>query len=94
MKIIGKAENGDYIAVVSHSEIEKSVDKYYGNLPKLDIGASFNLGQGYDFRAQIQGSCRTMTDAVKQFESARATLFMFAAMIAALPDEKPSDVAP
>lgn len=86
MKIIGLAANGDYIAIVGHSELEKSANKYYGKLEKLRVGEEFDLGKGYNFTGDIKSACSNMTDAYKAFERSRATLQSFAVMVAALPE--------
>lgn len=84
MKIIGKTQSG-YVALVDHTELEKVVDKYYGNLKRLEVGDDFNLGAGYDFRAGIQSAAHGMREAHDRFESARKTLMAFAVMASELP---------
>lgn len=54
MKILGKVGNDSYIAEVSHTELEKVFDKYYGRLSKLDVGQEINLGTAYNFYQDIQ----------------------------------------
>jgi hypothetical protein len=85
MRIIGMDGNGNYIAVVEHTELEKLTDKYYGKLTKLSVGATLNLGAGYDFRSDIQQACKSMVDADANFDRARKTLHKFAVMVASLP---------
>lgn len=90
MKVIGVAETGvkrSYVAIVTHHELEKLTDKYYGKLPELRIGEEMDLGKGYDFRGDIRGAMDSMTAAMKSFESARSTLMAFAAMVSNLPPE-------
>lgn len=80
MKIIGIA--GDkYIAEVSHTEIEKVMDKYYGNLEKLKAGDDLDIGEGYNFRREIEAACRSMLDAMKAFDHAKSTMTKFALMV-------------
>jgi hypothetical protein len=86
MKVIGLAENGDYISIVSHTELEKCSGKYYGNLPKLKVGASFDIGAGYNFTSDIKSACSGMADAVKNFSRAQASMTEFAVMVSKLPD--------
>lgn len=97
MKIIGKnSENGgDYIAIVTHVELEKLSDKYYGNssLGKLQVGSEMNLGAGHDFRSQIQSACKAMEDSMKSFERARDTLLKFSVMVGQLPAPDADEVA-
>ena len=88
MKVIGLDEKGNYIAVVSHTEVEKLTNKYYGNLKKLEIGESLDLGGGYDFTGQIQSACKGMTDAMKNFNSAQKTMQQFAIMTLKLEEKE------
>jgi len=85
MEIIGIAKDGLYLATVSHTELEKVADKYYGKLKPLRVGEEFNLGAGYDFRQNIQSACREMVDASKSFGTAQASMTRFAVMVAGLP---------
>jgi hypothetical protein len=93
MKIIGM-QGEQYIAVISHTEMEKLTDNYYGKLPKLKVGDDFDLGAGYDFRSDIRNACSSAVDAMKRYESAQGSLFKFAMMVTALPEpEKNQEVA-
>lgn len=94
MKVIGTGANGAYLCEVSHTELEKLTDKYYGNLKPLKIGDEMNLGAGYDFRASIKESCKGMMDADLSFDRARATLQRFAIMVSALPESEASEPTP
>ena len=91
MKVIGKTHEsgGDYLAVVTHVELEKLADKYYSNTPlsKLRVGDVFDLAAGYDFRADIKKACSEMVAAHKAFSSAQKTMMKFALMVGDLPDE-------
>ena len=49
MKVIGKGGNEVYICEVSHTEIEKFLNLYYGRLDNLRVGEEINLGKGHDF---------------------------------------------
>lgn len=89
MKIIGTVETGLYICQVSHTELEKLTNKYYGNLPKLEVGSTMDLGAGYDFRSDIQTACRNVIEANKSFGQTQDTLLKFAAMVAEMPEVKP-----
>lgn len=93
MKVIGKDERGNYIAVVTHRELEKVCDRYYGNneLKELKIGQEFDLGTGHDFRSEIRTACQAMVDASKRFGDSQKTLLVFAQMVSKLPAE--ADVA-
>jgi hypothetical protein len=83
MRVIGMDGQGNYIATVSHTELEKCADKYYGAMPKLSVGDTFDLGQGHDFRRQIVDTCKAMKDAHKHFEVSTETMKRFAFMVAA-----------
>ena len=82
MKVIAKASESEYLCTVSHAEIEKFMDKYYGNTPRLQVGQEVNLGLGYDFSGRIEQACKSMTQAMKDFESARNVMTSFAVAIA------------
>lgn len=52
MKVLGTTKNSStYICEVSHSELEKFMDQYYGSkkLKEMKTGDEINLGEGYDF---------------------------------------------
>lgn len=85
MKIIGIGERGEYLATISHSEVEQVFDKYYGNLEKLKVGSEVDLGAGYDYRSSIQSACKEMVDASRQFERSQRMLMQFALMVSGLP---------
>jgi len=85
MIVIGTNDQG-YICQVGHTELEKLVDKYYGNLLKLRVGDTMDLGAGYNFRSDIKSACDGMTKAASNFESARLTMTKFAVMVATLPN--------
>jgi len=57
MKIIGKEARERYIAVVSHSEIEKFLGLYYASkdrLAVLEVGDEVDLGAGHDHAREIK----------------------------------------
>lgn len=93
MKIIGTTGDGNYIAEVSHTEIEKVFDKYYGNLSRLKAGDDVDLGAGHDYRDCIKRACGDMVDASRQFAHAQSTLMRFSLMISQLPDPEAGEVA-
>ena len=82
MKVIAKANDSTYLCEVSHSEIEKFLNQYYGKQPKLSVGDSVNLGQGYDFAARIEDACNRMAEAMKAFEEARKVMTSYAVAVA------------
>jgi len=91
MKIIGNVDSRNYLAVVSHTEIEKSLDLYYGNLKQeVKVGSEFALGAGYDFRGDIKSACGKMVEAVAAFEAAQKTMMKFAVMVSQLNDGEQS----
>lgn len=82
MKIIGEANSGHYVAIVSKDEIEKAFDKFYGKMPAIKIGDTINIAQGYDFRNDIQRMCNSMQESMRHFSAAQHTLQQFAMMVA------------
>lgn len=86
MKVIGLDGNGQYIAIVTHDELEKCADKFYGKLDKLKVGSEFDIGAGYNFASRIQSACKSMLDAQRDFKSAQDTLTRFATMVSELPN--------
>lgn len=93
MKVLGKSSGDTYIVQVSHTELEKVFEKYYGKLNKLDAGVEMNLAEGYDFRDDIKRACNEMRDAMKTFDSKLMTMLRFAEMVGALPDEEKGGAA-
>lgn len=58
MKVIGLIEENRYICEVSHTEIEKFLNMYYGNenLNEMKVGTEINLGKGHDFMREIKSA--------------------------------------
>ena len=71
------------LQTVSHTELEKCADKWFGKLNKLNVGDKFDLAQGHDFRGQIVDACKAMVEAHKRFEVSTETMKQFAFMVAA-----------
>ena len=82
MKVIAKANDSTYLCEVSHTELEKFLNQYYGKQPKLSVGDSVNLGQGYDFAGRIESACNRMAEAMKAFEEARQVMTSYAVAVA------------
>jgi hypothetical protein len=82
MKVIAKANDSTYLCEVSHDELEKFLNQYYGKQPKLSVGDSVNLGQGYDFAVRIETACRNMTEAMLAFDDARKVMTSYAVAVA------------
>lgn len=82
MKVIAKASSTVYICEVSHEELEKFLNQYYGTIKSLEVGQSVDLGQGYNFSLRIENACKTMAGAMKEFERAQKTMTDFAVAIA------------
>lgn len=80
MIVIAKKADG-YICQVSHTELEKLTENYYGKLKKLDEGSEMNLGAGYDFRDDIKRACRDMVEASTQFGRSQKSMLAFAVMV-------------
>lgn len=83
MEVIGKTGNGSYVAVVTHSELQKCFSKYYGNdkLAELKVGDSIDIGAGFNFHYQIEKVCKDMQESMKSFEQAKNTLLKFSLMV-------------
>lgn len=91
MKIIGKGQHhNEYIATVTHTELEKCFDKYYGkeSLKEFKAGDEVDIAAGYNFRRDINEACRKMTEAMRSFDEAKKTLTEFAIMVSKLPEQK------
>jgi hypothetical protein len=84
MEIIGM-QGERYIAIVNHTELEKLAGKYYGNMPKLKIGDSFDIGAGYNFSSEIKSACHSMSETMKRFENAQKAITDFSIMVSKLP---------
>lgn len=82
MKVIAKANDSKYICEVSHEELEKFMNQYYGKIEKLSVGQEVNLGQGHNFAVRIEDACRKMSDAMKAFDDARKVMTSYAVVIA------------
>lgn len=91
MKVLGNGKGDTYLCEISHGELEKLTDQYYGKMKPLKIGDEMDLGAGYDFRADIRDVCRQMTNAETSFARAQNTLRRFAMMVTQLP-EAPDEV--
>lgn len=81
MKVIGIDGSGNYIAIVTHTEVEKCANKHYNRLDKLKVGSEFDIGAGYNFANQIESACKSMLDAQMTFDKAQSTLTAFANMV-------------
>ena len=55
MKVIGMGYDRDsYICEISHRELEKFLNQYYGKRKRLEVGDDLDLGTGYDFLKEIE----------------------------------------
>jgi len=68
MKVIGKISSDKYICEVSHRELEKFLNKFYGKLDRLDIGDQIDLERGYDFADDIVLQFRKTQEFIKAHE--------------------------
>ncbi len=82
MKVIAKISEKQYLCEVSHDELEKSLNQYYGNMRSLTVGQEMDLGQGYNFAARIESACKKMAEAMAEFDRARTTMTAYALAIA------------
>jgi len=96
MEVIGLTETKQgyarkaYIAIVTHDELCAVMNKAtYGDrdrLPDLKTGDTFNLAQGYNFRAEITEATRKMTEAYERFAKVAPIAAEFAGIVAAKAD--------
>lgn len=89
MNVIAKVNDSRYLCEVSHDELEKFLGKYYGNMAKLSVGQTINLGQGYDFATRIESACKSMVEASRQFEAAQKVMTEYATAVARAGKEQP-----
>ena len=82
MKVIAKVSETKYVCEVTHDELEKFMNLYYGKMSRLTVGEEVNLGQGYDFSSRIESACKAMADSMRAFDSARGVMTSFAVAIA------------
>lgn len=68
MKVIGKIDSDVYICQVSHGEIEKFLNLYYGNLKHLSVGQEIDLGKGHDYHCQIRDAMRATRELVEKHQ--------------------------
>ena len=92
MKVIAKISEGQYICEVSHDELEKFMNQYYGKMGRLSVGQEVSLGKGYDFAARIEAACKSMADAMREFDRAKAAMTGFALAVAQSKDEQQGGV--
>jgi len=65
MKILGEAKNRKYICEVSHQELEKFLNQYYGNLKSLSPGDEIDLGKGYNFLSETKSAVGKVQDFIE-----------------------------
>lgn len=65
MKVLGKASRDTYLCEVSHEEIEKFLNLYYGHKPELKVGEVVDLGLGYNFASEIKDALKKTEEFVK-----------------------------
>lgn len=49
MRVLAKASDKVYICEVTHDELEKFMNLYYGKLSTIKVGDGIDLSKGYDF---------------------------------------------
>jgi hypothetical protein len=82
VKVIAKVSERTYLAEVSHDEIEKAFNKYYGKLEPLKVGETLDLGIGFDFSGKIEQACKAMVIANEAFSKAQSTMTAYALAVA------------
>ncbi len=76
MKVIGKARAKHYICEVTHDEIEKYLNLYYGNKNELSIGDEVDMGQGYNWADKIKDAVSKMSDLIDKADQVTSALKM------------------
>ena len=78
MKILATEENERYETVyvceVTHTEIEKFLNKYYNNVKALRRGDSVDLGKGYDFLVDVKKSLEKTQELISSNEKVISTI--------------------
>jgi hypothetical protein len=46
----------NYMCSISHRELERFMDLYYGNMKRLEVGEEVDLARGHDFAAEMQSA--------------------------------------
>ena len=67
MKVIATkgTSSKTYICEVNHTELEKFLNLYYGNMDRLKEGDEINLGTGYDFHSDTKIALQTTEKFIK-----------------------------
>lgn len=65
MKVIGMIEHKKYICEVSHIEIEKFLNLYYGKKRDLNVGDVIDLGSGYNFQEKCETALKKTADMIE-----------------------------
>jgi hypothetical protein len=64
MKVIGQQNDKIYICTVSHTELERFLNTYYGGTKALRVGEEIDLGKGYDFASDIKEAASKTSDLI------------------------------
>lgn len=75
MKVIGMAENDIYICRVTHSELEKFMGLYYGNMKRLKVGDELDLAKGYDFHRDVMDALKKTEGFIRANKEVIDTIF-------------------
>lgn len=59
MKVLAVKKDSSYLCEVSHTELEKFFNQFYGNLERLKEGQQIDLSKGYDFASEIKQAMGT-----------------------------------
>jgi hypothetical protein len=90
MKVIGKTKHG-YICEVDHSELEKYMNLYYGNMGKLETGEELDLGKGYEFKNDIVSAMNKTEDLVKSHSKVLEAMARGINFLGRVKDEEEAD---
>lgn len=91
MKILGISDSGgrQYICEVSHSEIEKFLNLYYGKLKALNVGQEVDLGKGYDYSTDIAAALQKTQEFIRSNQAVVTAILNGLSITRAQPEETP-----
>lgn len=54
------------MCIVSHDELEKFMNQYYGKIKLLKVGDNVDLGKGYDFASEIKSAMKATSELINK----------------------------
>jgi len=65
MKVLAVKKDNKYLCEVGQIELEKFLNKYYGNLGRLSEGEEIDLGKGYDFMIDTKEALKKTSEFIE-----------------------------